>query len=133
MRRKKAIYWNSQSNAYSSVMQDRSLKQEFRDMSKLSQVGPMVVAIGSGIVLHTAPRRSITLEVNHLQFGVHGHNSSSQIKCVLPSGKNPASFHPTWPTFKKHTFLLGLEYRPTSLQANTFFTACTKGFLSFLD
>lgn len=54
----------------------------------------MVVAVGSGVVLHTAPQRSITLQVNHLQFGDHGHTSSSQAKCVFSSGKKPSSLSP---------------------------------------
>lgn len=132
LRREKAIYWNSQSNACSSVMHNRSLKQEFRDMSKLSREGPMVVAVGNGVVLYTAPRRSITLEVNYLQFGVHGHNFSPEAKCVFSSGKKATPFPPTWLIFKKYTFLLGLEYRPTGSPANMSFRACTKGFLSLL-
>lgn len=63
----------------SSVIEDRSLTQEFREMSKLSWERPVVsvvVAVGNGSVLHAAPQSSITLEFNHLQHGVCEHNSS---------------------------------------------------------
>lgn len=73
----------------SSVIEDRSLTQEFREMSKLTWERPVVsvvVAVGNGSVLRTAPQSSITPEFNHLQYGVCGHNSS-QTKWVFSFDK----------------------------------------------